>query len=122
MSLPCSQLFVHGQLIVWNFFCHVTERKVQGLMILEDAFWKRFIYFFFQLSIQLYKVLCLWEDTKIFHLPKTKMPKTLNESRSVTHTSLVPKTFEKLVKDTGTLHRALCWTLSSLTTGQEGLG
>lgn len=56
--------------------------------------------FIFSISLQLHKVPSLWKDSIIVPVPKSASPKSLNGFRPVALTSLVMKSFEKIVKET----------------------
>ncbi|XDV19566.1 hypothetical protein PO909_025015 [Leuciscus waleckii] len=92
--------------IVLKLFRGVKERKspgpdgIGGRVLKNCAVQLADIFcFIFQLSLQLYKVPCIWKDSIIVPVPKIQTPKTLNDFRPVALTSLVMKTFERLVKD-----------------------
>ncbi|KAI5086940.1 gastrula zinc finger protein XlCGF28.1-like, partial [Silurus meridionalis] len=56
--------------------------------------------FIFKMSLSLHKVPCLWKESIIVPVPKNNAPTSLNEYRPVALTSLIMKTFERIVKDT----------------------
>lgn len=55
--------------------------------------------FIFKLSVYHHRVPGLWKDSTITPEPKNNAPKSLNDYRPVVLTSLVMKTFEKIVKE-----------------------
>lgn len=53
----------------------------------------------FQMSVNQQRVLRSWKDSTVIPVAKTKHPKALNDFRPVALTSLVMKSFERLMKD-----------------------
>lgn len=54
--------------------------------------------FIFNKSLQLHQVPHLWKESAIVPVPKTKVPKSLDDFRPVALTSLIMKAFEKIIK------------------------
>ena len=55
--------------------------------------------FIFSWSLQVHRVPRLWKDSIIVPVPKNKCTKALNDFRPMALTSLVMKSFERIVKD-----------------------
>jgi len=54
--------------------------------------------FIFNKSLQLHRVPHLWKESVIVPVPKINVPKSLNDFRPVALTSLIMKSFEKIIK------------------------
>ena len=105
--VPDSTVTVHvDQERVQRVFQRVKERKspgpdgIGGRVLRNCAEQLAGIFsFIFSWSLQTHSVPRLWKDSIIVPVPKNKCTKTLNDFRPVALTSLVMKSFERIVKD-----------------------
>lgn len=77
-------------------------RKSAGPDVITGKFLKSLcvsvMWYFYWSSLTQHKVLKLWKESIVVPVTKNKSPKELNDPRPVALTSLVMKTFERLVK------------------------
>ncbi len=75
-------------------------------------------------SLQLHRVPCQWKDSVIVPVPEIQAPNSLTDCRPVALTSLLMKTFEKMIKEEilgATIHTIIQnWIHSNVLTGQAG--
>ncbi len=91
---------------VLKLFQEVDENEspgadgIDGLILKNCAEQLAYIFsFIFKLSLQCQRVPCVWKNSTVEPVPKMNNPESQDEHRSVSLTSLVMKTFEKIVRD-----------------------